>query len=187
MTNVVSERARSGLDHFLAQATKNALVATGESCPVTPIDDASATEREVVMFTVSSYTFRILLFIHFESNAATRAHFGRLADKSVDEMAGERFLDAMMERGNLLCGALNRELALFFPHIGMSTPCILHRSAVEHIGAVTPAFTRRYRAQVSADLALRLTIAVCAFADLDFPFDHRAVDETKAASELEIF
>jgi hypothetical protein len=187
VTGIVSERARSGFDHFVAQAAKNALALADGHCPVLPADDASAIERDVVMLTVSSYTFRVLLFIHFESNDATRMHFGALTNKSTDEMAGERFLDAVMERGNLLCGALNRDLSLYFPHIGMSTPCILHRSAVEHIDAVDPAFTRRYRAEVSSDLALHLTVAVCAFADLDFPFERHAAVENETAGELEMF
>jgi hypothetical protein len=187
MTAVVSNRARSGFDHFIAQGAKNALVTAGANCAVLPADDMDATERDVVMLTVSSYSFRALLFIHFESNEATRTHFGSLVDVSAGDMAGERFLDVVMERGNLMCGALNRELALFFPHIGMSTPCILHKSAVDHIGAIKPAFTRRYRAEVSSNLALHLTLAVCAFADLDFPFERRAVEATATVGELEMF
>jgi hypothetical protein len=187
VSGVVSERARDGLDYFVAQAANNALVSADKHCAVVAAGDTAASERDVVMLTVSSYTFRVLVFIHFESNAATRAYFGSLVNTSAEEMAGERFLDVVMERGNLFCGALNRDLAQFYPHTGMSTPCILHRSAVEHIDAVKPAFTRRYRAELTDELALHLTLAVCAFDDLDFQFAHRKAEATDTAGELEMF
>ena len=187
----VSERARSGLDHFVAQAVKSSLALAGSECLVVQTDDSLANdkEREVVMLTVSSYMFRVLLFIHFERSTAMHAHLGALAGNSVDALDEERFVDAVMERGNLCCGALNRDLSQFFPHIGMSTPCILKRSSVEHIGAVKPAFSRRYRAEVGAGVAMHFTLALCAFADLDFPYEPRAAQEVEeeTAGELELF
>jgi hypothetical protein len=186
---LVSERARQGLDHFVAQAAKSALAAPGTDCTVTQTDDALAKdkEREVVMLTVSSYMFRVLLFMHFDRNAALRGHLASLSGVAPEALDDERFNDDIMERGNLFCGALNRDLAHFFPHIGMSTPCILKRSSVEHIGAVNPAFTRRYRAELGEGVAMHFTLAVCAFADLDFPYEPRAVEEVETAGELEMF
>ncbi len=187
---IVSERARAGLDHFVAQAVKGALAQPGTQFVIEPTDDAVARDHEceVVMLTVSSYLFRVLLFIHFDRNAALRSHLAALDGHPSDTLDEERFTDAVMERGNLCCGALNRDLAHFFPHIGMSTPCILHRSSVEHVAAVNPAFTRRYRADVSPGVAMHFTLALCAFADLDFPFEPRAAEEVEdTAGELEMF
>jgi hypothetical protein len=183
---VVSHRAQSGLDHFVAQAARGAMAASASACEVKVGDDSVAGGPEVVMLTVSSYVFRMLMFVQFDRDTATRAHFAALADVPLDVMVGERFVDAVMERGNLCCGALNRDLAPFFPHIGMSTPCTLDRSCLEHVASLHPAFTRRYRVEPSPGVALYFTLAVCAFADIDFPFEPRAVVE-ETAGELEMF
>lgn len=190
MTRIVSERARSGLDHFVAQAVKGSLAQADTGFAISQTDDKVANdhEREVVMLTVSSYMFRVLLFIHFDRNPALRNHLATLDGHPDDPLDDERFTDAIMERGNLCCGALNRDLAQFFPHIGMSTPCILKRSSVEHVAAINPAFTCRYRAEVGPGVAMHFTLALCAFADLDFPFDPRLAEEVEdTAGELEMF
>ncbi|MBI5259322.1 MAG: hypothetical protein HY855_22665 [Burkholderiales bacterium] len=182
----VSQRAMAGFDHFVAQAAKSSLCLPGTECSVLPAADEAPREREVVMLTVSSYVFRALLFVHFERDAVTRAHFAALAQTPVESMSDERYIDAVMECGNLCCGALNRDLAAFYPHIGMSTPCILDRNCLAHVDGMHPAFHRRYRAELGSGVALHLTLAVCAFADIDFPFEPRAVEE-ESAGELEMF
>jgi hypothetical protein len=186
----VSERSRQGLDQFVASAMKSSLAAPGHDFSMRQTDDPVAHdgEREVVMLTVSSYLFRVLLFVHFDRGAAMRAHLAALAGVAPEAMDDERFTDDVMEHGNLCCGALNRDLAQFFPHIGMSTPCILRRSSVEHVDAVKPAFTRRYLAEVGPGVAMHVTLALCAFADLDFAYEPRVGEEQEdMAGELEMF
>ncbi len=187
MTGSISERARNGLEYFVTQAAKVSLVTQGTVCEVLPVAKSAATELEVVMFTVASYTFRVLLFVHFDNNAQSREYFASWAEKSTDEIAVERFRDAVMERGNLFCGAVNRDLSMFFPHMGMSTPCILHRSALAHLDSVKPTLTQSYRAEVSPTLALHLTLVLCTFAEFDFPFEPRAMAAAETAGELEMF
>jgi len=155
-------------------------------CSVTTVEAAADGEHEVVMLTVSSYRFRVLLFVHFERNESTRRHLAALGNSGASEMRAERLVDAMMERGNLCCGALNRELARFFPHLGMSTPCMLDGSSLEHLAALRPSTIRHYRAEVAAGVALHLTLAICAFGDIDFAFSEAAVAAT-TSGELEIF
>ena len=188
MSADISERARQGLDHFVAAAVKNSLVASGESCQLDAADDADPKESDIAMLTVSSYMFRVLMFIHFDRDPATRAYIAALTGVPVDEMTGERYVDAMMERGNLCCGAFNRDLAVFYPHIGMSTPCMLKRNSAEHIQAVHPDYSRRFRAELAPGVVMHFSIALCAFDDLDFAFEPRAAaDEVETAGELEMF
>jgi hypothetical protein len=188
MTAFVSDRAKQGLDYFVAQAAKNSLVPPGSPCEVVPHDDAAMPKApDVVMFTVSSYLFRVLLFIQFDHDPATRTYVAELSSAPAEDMIGERFLDAMTERGNLFCGALNRDLVPFFPHIGMSTPCVLKRHSVEHITAVKPGYHRRYRCELSSGVVMHFTLAVCADADFDFEFEPRAEEEADTAGELEMF
>jgi len=186
VSSAISDRACTGFDHFVTEAIKISFALPDGQCSVAPISEAATGKHEVVMLTVASYRFRVLLFVHFDRGLAMRAHLAALGSVTAEQMVEERFVDTMMERGNLCCGALNRELAQFFPHIGMSTPCVLPGSSLEHIGALRPSMTRHYRAEIAADVALRLTLAICAFADIDFPFDLREAGDAPSG-ELELF
>lgn len=186
----VSARAAAGLDDFVAQAVRNALRVPGQDAALQRLDEQAPLppEPEVVMLTVSSYLFRALLFIHVDRGPAWRGFVAALAGGDADDYGDERFVDALMERGNLACGAFNRELAHYYPHTGMSTPCLLERGSLNHVRALHPALTRRYRVQATPDLALHLTLVLCAFADIDFAFEPRAAEvEEEAAGELEMF
>jgi hypothetical protein len=188
MKGSVSDRARMGFDDFVARSARSTFAASADECTIGPDDDVQPKERELVMFTVSSYLFRVLLFVHFDRNTVTRSHFAALSNVNLEAMDDERLNDEIMERGNLCCGAFNRELAQFFPHIGMSTPCLLRSQSIHHVASLLPAYTRTYRAELSPGVVMHFSLAVCAFADLDFPFEPRAaeaVDET--AGELEMF
>lgn len=185
MSGSVSPRACTALDHFVARAAKNAL-APNAGCEMTQAASAVPRERKAVMITVSSYLFRVLLFIQFDQNAGTVAHFAELEGIAPGEMSEERFLDSVMERGNLYCGAFNRDLAEFFPHVGMSTPCILDRSSLEHVSALQPAVTRHYVTDLGRDATLHLTLALCAFSDLDFAYEPGAAEE-ESTGEMEMF
>jgi hypothetical protein len=186
MSGKVSQRACIGFDHFVIEAARNSLALRDTQCMVMQVSEPAAGKHDVVMLTVASYRFRVLLFVHFDRDLATRRHLAALTSMPLDQMGEARFLDAMMERGNLCCGALNRELAQFFPHIGMSTPCLLPGGSLQHMGTLCPSVTRHYRAEVAEGLGLQLTLAICAFADIDFPF-HAPVTQTATPGALEMF
>ena len=186
MSGSISARARTGFDHFVTTAARSAFTASDNACTVTLDEQAATMPRELVMLTVASYRFRVLLFIHFTRDPAIRQQLAALTGMPVEQLTGDRFADAMMERGNLCCGALNRELAQFFPHIGMSTPCVLPGSSMEHLGTLQPSLTRHYRATLASGATLQLTLAVCAVGDIDFPFDARVLT-TASSGELELF
>ena len=184
-TGTVSAQAQAALDHFVARSAKSSLAQEGGDLLVVPSDEIVGPEYEIVMLTVSSYLFRLVMFIHFDRTPATRNYFATLAGASGEVLSDERLIDVVMERGNLFCGALNRDLSPFFPHIGMSTPCLLHRSCLDHVPTLQPAVARNYRAEAAPGVVLHFTLALCAFADLDFAHEADAVEE--ASGELEMF
>ena len=192
MSGTVSQRALEGFDRFVIEGIKSAFGLPASECTVALSEPAALGEHEVVMLTVSSYRFRVLLFIHFERDRATLNHLAALghldaaARTAGAALDAEGFVDAMMERGNLCCGALNRELSRFFPHLGMSTPCILAGNSMEHLESLRPTITRHFRAELGPTVTLRLTLAICAFADIDFASGEEDV-ELAASGELEMF
>jgi hypothetical protein len=188
MSHTVSARAQNGFDHYVVQAVKGTFAHADSECTVEPTDDPSGTGTEVVMFTVSSYMFRAVMLMQYGRDPVTRGHFAALASASSEVPSDEVFNDAVMERGNLCCGAFNRDLAQFFPHTGMSTPCVLDHRSLGHIEALQPAYTRHYRATMGSGMCMHFTLVLCAFADLDFPFEPRVAEEAiDTAGELEMF
>lgn len=187
-SHIISDRARNGLDHFIGQAAKRSLVPPGAECKLVSLGTVPANDvhRSVVMFTISSYRFRVVMFMHLERSVLTRAYLASLSDATDEEMNDARFEAELTERGNLCCGALNRDLAHFFPHIGMSTPCLLRGSSLEHIAAVSPVLIRHYQLEVGPEVSIRFTLALCADEDFDFQFDHRHHEED-SGGELEMF
>lgn len=188
MTVEASERARKGLDVFVTQAVMNSFATPGAPYDLV-VDDEAALRKgaEVVMFTVSSYLFRVLLLIQFKSDVATRAHVAGLASVPVDDMAGERFLDSVTERGNLFCGALNQSLVRFYPHTGMSTPCMIKHTSLEHIAAVEPSYSRRFRCNLASHVTMHFTLMLCAQVDFDFSFEAHAGQANDTSGDMEMF
>jgi hypothetical protein len=147
--------------------------------------DEAAPGRNVVILTVSSYLFRLVVLIHFDEGAATWSHFGGDVD-------GQRDLQVLHDRvsefGNVVCGALNREIAKVFPHLGMSTPNVIDRHCVDFLGHLGVGFRHHLRVQLADGLVLHGRLAVCEYADIDFDLPAAAPEEVEAETgELEMF
>ncbi|TAK76090.1 MAG: hypothetical protein EPO12_17280 [Aquabacterium sp.] len=183
---MISLQARNGFDHLLATAIKGAFAAPGERCDVVAMADASRIkEQKVVMLTVSSYSFRVMSMLYFTLNDATKQHFAALNKTSTSEMDQQAFLDVISECGNICVGALNRELARHFPHIGMSTPNILDRHCVDFLQTLKAGYIKHFEVALGG-VTLHASLCVCDDADLDFIVDTRAAEE-ESTGELEMF
>ncbi|MDP0977510.1 hypothetical protein, partial [Klebsiella pneumoniae] len=66
-------------------------------------------EGQVVMLTVASYSFNLMIFLYFEVDDVIRARVAALQGRDADSLTDRELRDALSERGNLCCGALNRE------------------------------------------------------------------------------
>jgi hypothetical protein len=185
---MISSRSRSAFARMLRDALRSGLgIAEADWTTQELAWDAAVPGRKVAILTVSSYLFRLIALIHFDDDAATWAHFGGEAD-------GERDLQALHDRvcefGNVTCGALNREIAKVFPHLGMSTPNVIDRQCVEFIGHLGAGLAHHLRVQLADGLVLHARVAVCEYADIDFdlpaPTEGEAVQEAETG-ELELF
>lgn len=117
---MISSSARDGFDTLLTQALKNSLAQGSASFDVATLaDTAGISEKKIVVLTVSSYLFRLMVMFYFTPDAATKNYFARLNNVNPEDMSEQSFMDAIAECGNLCCGILNRDLGNFFPHIGM--------------------------------------------------------------------
>lgn len=184
---MISKSACEGFDHLLMQGIRTHLVnQDSDSCEINLQDDlTNSHEPHLAVLTISSYLFRLMVFIHFAADDPTREHLAKLSNTSFVEMDKQVFVDAICERANMFCGALSRELALTFPHIGMSTPNIVDRQCASHLHLLKLAHIRHFRVNVKSSAHFHVTLCVNDYDKMDFAVDTSAVDAT--GGELEMF
>ena len=184
---MISNNARDGFDYMFMQGIKGGLVASPEdNCEISVLPDLSEVkETKLVILTVSSYLFRLMILIYFTPDQATREHFARVNKSLVEDMSEQDFDDAISECGNISCGILNRELAHFFPNIGMSTPNILDRDCSSYLEILNTGHVQHLRVDINETIHFHASLCVCAYADLDFKVE--ISDEVASTGELELF
>lgn len=178
---MISEQAREGVDLLFARAVRANFVLnpsdTIEIELLPPSHRFEPPESRIVVFTVASYLFRLLTIFHVDADEANVGHFAR-GD------SGRPFFEVFGEIGNMCCGAMNRELGRFFPHMGMSTPSVLDRKCLPFIAALNPAYLAHYRIEINHTASLHATLCLCAYGDLDFRVDPAVAEEETGALEL---
>jgi hypothetical protein len=184
---VISNSARESFDHLLLQGIRSGLVnQDSDSCEVSIQEDLRhAHEPHLVVLTISSYLFRLMVFIHFSADVPTREHLAKLSHTSLSEMNEKLFMDAICERANMCCGSLSRELSHTFPHIGMSTPNIVDRQCAAHLNLLHLGHMRHFRVDVNAAAQFHVTLCVNSYDKLDFTVDKYVAEV--GCGELEMF
>jgi hypothetical protein len=182
---MISSRARAAFDQMLAASLRSSFPGGHAAAGFGPVEDfAQVTERRAVMLSVAACRFRLMLFLHFDTDV--RALLAQLRGLPPDAGADQGFLDAMSEYGNLCCGTLNRELGRVFACLGMSTPHIVERESLRHLPLLRPGYLRHYRLDLGGEHRFHATLCVCEKGELDFE-PPPAAPAAEAAGELELF
>jgi hypothetical protein len=179
---MITPQAQSSFERIFQKAAQSRLPqASGDHCDIVPLaqgDIGVKSAANVIVLTISSIEFRLLLIFHFEENQGMRDYFVKDAEQG-------SLREALLETGNLFCGAMNQELLHYFPDLGMSTPYVLSARCVPHLEALRPDYLSSYAITIDHSVQLAATICVCANAPLDFVADMNAVEES--SGELELF
>ena len=193
---MISAHARDSFERILHKAVRTRLARTpGASCDIVPLKvrqtDSAASDTDtdadvdlvarhanVVVLTISSIGFRMLLALHFDEDDVTTRYFaGDDQDKP--------FREIFLEISNLCCGAINQELLSDFPDLGMSTPYVLSARCVPHLVQLKPNHLASWDITLEGSVRLAATLCICAHAPLDFTAE---VSETQdSGGELELF
>ncbi|PRX35923.1 hypothetical protein B0G75_101112 [Paraburkholderia sp. BL18I3N2] len=180
---MISAHAKDSFDRIFRKAAQARLpLDSGDLCEIVPIADASvgvSKDTQVVVLTISSIVFRLLLILHFDEDDSTRNYYLK------DSTEERNFQEAFLEICNLCCGAMNQELLRYFPDLGMSTPYVLNARCLPHLHELKPALLSSYSIRLDGSVRLAATVCVCADAPLDFLADTSALEET--SGELELF
>jgi hypothetical protein len=184
---MISTHARDGFDHLLTRALKASLVASDDDvCDVKVIDNLSEIDAStIVVLTISSYLFRLMVMLHFTPDDSTRQHVARINKISTEEMSEQSFHDALAECGNICCGILNRDLGAIFPHIGMSTPNIIDTECAAYLNMLNCGHIQHFEINIADRPLFHVSLCVSDYADLDFVVDVN--EEATDTGELELF
>jgi hypothetical protein len=180
---MISSQATDSMERIFRRAVQARLpLGADDNCEVTREDNVHAapsrSQGNVVMLTISSIAFRMILVLHFEDDASTRAYcVSRHAEASVR--------DTLLEAWNLCCGAVNQELLEFFPDLGMSTPYVLGAHCVRYLDELKPDYLASFAIDINGCARFAATLGVCADATIDFIASETAIAET--SGELELF
>jgi hypothetical protein len=128
---VISGHAKDSIERIFHKAAQSRLpLESGDVCDIAPIGQGGTgamSEANVVILTISSIVFRLLLILHFNEDAPTHDYF-------VKDASERTFREVFLEICNLCCGAMNQELLRYFPDLGMSTPYVLSARCVPYPG-----------------------------------------------------
>ena len=146
---MISEQAKEGVEFIFMKAAKSNL-ALGEDAVVEiqPVTDMTVTEfpeQTVIVLTISSFLFRLLTIFHIDDTQELKDYFTRGSNE-------RSLVEALSEIGNLCCGAMNRDLLNYFPHLGMSTPYALDSKCMSFIDELKPGFVGGYADRKSTRL-----------------------------------
>lgn len=179
---MISAHGKDSFDRIFRKAAQARLpLESGDLCEIVPIAEASAgstKDTQVVVLTISSIVFRLLLILHFDENDSAREYYLKEADE-------RSFQEVFLEICNLCCGAMNQELLHHFPDLGMSTPYVLNARCLPHLHELKPGLLSSYSITLNGTVRLAGTLCVCADAPIDFVADTNALEET--SGELEMF
>jgi hypothetical protein len=179
---VISQHARESFERIFQKAARARLpMEAGDSCEIVPVREGDAgPERteSVVVLTISSIVFRMLLVLHFDEDATTCDYFARNEE-------GATFRETFLEICNLCSGAMNQALLHYFPDLGMSTPYVLSARCLPYLEELKPGYLESFAITINGSIRLGATVCVCAHAPLDFTAEVNAVEET--SGELELF
>lgn len=188
-TGTLSERAKISFETISRDALEQGLCPRGDNATVEPVQTLpkKMAEKKVVLLSIATQSFRLVLGLLVRFDAETKAHFARLNNvDDVAEWSEQAFEDAVAECGNIIVGAMNRELGRYFHNVGMSTPNLLDREALGYLDAMGAGHTRWFSVNGLAQ-TFYAVLFVTASGAVDFhAVIERAADEVDAG-ELEMF
>jgi len=184
---MISTRALSSFDDMMIQGIKSGLVGRSDAVDqLTTLEALSEIEEnKMVILTISSYKFRLIVLIYFKQCEETIAHFARMNGREAKDMTQQEFIDAICESGNMCCGTLNRELGRIYPHLGMSTPNIIDKKCSDYLSLLGVNHTHHFKLELNQNFTFYVSLAICEFDDIDF--DPPVLSESESTGELEMF
>jgi hypothetical protein len=178
---LITPAARRSFDHLFCTAVRaNIGVQASDEVTVHPADAPGGKgehKRTLVLLTCASLRFKLVAVFQVVDEPLAKAYFASVGG-SADP------LERLSEQGNLCCGALNRSLLPYMPHVGLSTPSILVGVASKLLAALQAEHVSHFAVHINHDHVLDVALCMRGRATVDFVVDTDEV--TAETSELEL-
>ena len=144
---------------------------------------APVRDLRVVMLSIATFRCRLHVLIHHGLQPGLQTVFAPVADEA--PQAQVPLADRLAEYGNLVCGAINRELGCSWHYAGMSTPSHLTGEVLDHTALLRD--QHQLHALVSVDGQRLLGASLFIGSHAPFEFQRSEDLAAPAAGELEFF
>ena len=182
--DVISNASHENIERAFHRAIRgHFLVDANDDCCIEPDAgdaDPRAAEQKVLVITVSSFVFRLLLIFRMLEDAPTRDYY--LAKASVQTLD-----EILAETTNMCSGEVSRELALSFPHLAISTPSPLDFRCIGLLHELKPQRLANYRVTIKGTVTLGATLCLCCSAPIEVAAAAVSTDLTQEQGEMELF
>ena len=178
----MTDHSRANIEQALHRAARRSLLRDpGDTCLIVENREPArnAAGEKLILVTISSFKFRLLIIFHLDEEPALTSYFGgHDAQRSVEE--------TFYEIANMCCGALNRDMTRDFRHLAMSVPYTLAGPCMDYIGDVRPEYISSSTLTINNSVRVRLTLCMCCSAPVSFSATG-AESETTDSGTLELF
>jgi hypothetical protein len=181
---VISNASHENIERAFYRAIRgNFLVDAGDDCRI-ELDaeepDPRVTGQKVLVITLSSFVFRLLVIFRMVEDSPTRDYY-------LPKACVQTLDDILAEATNMCSGALSRELALNFPHLAMSTPSPLDCRCIGLLRELKPQRLASYRIIIKDSVTLGATLCLCCSAPIEVASAAESSDLTQEQGALELF
>lgn len=180
--DLVSPQSKERLDRAFQKAARTCLARSEtDSCDFAQADPKHsevAIGEQLVLVTISSFTFRLLVIFHLHESEQTREYF-------IGAAAGRTLEESFYEVANMCCGALNREIAQQYAHLAMSIPFTLAGPCVGYLRELRPQHICDYLITLNQSVQVRVTLCMCC--SVPFELSSTEVESEPVSGELEMF
>ena len=154
-------------------------------------DESAPLEKEdMILLTISSYSFRLIMFFHYTLDDKTRAfirsQLTQYNEKNSDQEKEKQYLDYLSELSNGYCGQLKRVMGEQFPHLGMSTPNQLDKNNYAFVHDLGCQVRNQKQIKINSDVNFFISYCLSFKDGQDFVI-HAAHKDESESGELEFF
>jgi len=186
---MLTENAKNGFETLLMQCLTESLKTNSDPDwklqAIDTLDEVN--EAEFFMLTLSSFTFKSFVLLHFTRNESTMKYVENALQITNEVPDESKFYDFLGEIGNGFCGGLKRELGNYLPNLGMSTPNRLTKQSLTHITALDCDFETHFSASSEGSILFYGSLYVRSYNDMDFRIQHESIGNDVESGELEFF
>lgn len=139
---------------------------------------------EFSMITLTSYTCRFILLLHFNTSKTVIECVANSLKMTSENLSNEKLYDFVGEITNMFCGSMKRTLGMKIPHLGMSVPNHLPKQSMIFFKDFDCEFQTHLEARTANELIFGASLFLWTYGKVELKF---AIDEQEQITETGAF